>query len=142
MRVSTPILNENMHPKFIFRTRNCNFLRKFDQIHKILSIFRQYLSIKMATLTKHGYFSKFNPLTNPPGQLFSLIKLKKIDYISKLIAKMGKNSQKLEIDGSKTKEHSCSVNMSKNYHSRLSKMHIYLGVIPENISLIGQKLWI
>ena len=53
---------------------------------------------------------------------------------------MGKNSPKLEIDGSNKKERSYSENKSWSYRFRLIETHIYLGVISENISLIGQKL--
>ena len=74
--------------------------------------------------------------------VISAQKAEKADNIPKFSVKTGKISPKLEIDGSKTKERSCSVNKSTSYHSRFFITHIYLGIIPENISLIGLKLWI
>ena len=128
MRVSPSIPNENKHPKFIFRTRKCNFSKnsiKFTRFCLFMTIF----------FHQNGH----------PNQKWVIlwIKLKKADCILKSSAnKMGKNCPKLKIDGSKTKERSCSVNKSTSYHSRFFMTHIYLGIIPENIPLFGLKLWI
>ena len=142
MRVFLSILNKSMYFKSNFRTGNCIFL--INQIHKIFPVFGEY-SILSSKLPPRSKLVLVNPQTTLWRQLLPTKKLKswKAQIICREIrAKMGQNSPKLEIDGSKTKERSRSVNKSWNYRFRLIKTHIYLGVIPENISLIGQKSWI